>query len=119
MEIKVKLLKSTVEKSTKIIPHHLTTESITFTVGTYGSGYLNRHRDHFLGLHYEKHNRKVISTKKVKKIFEGKEVKTTVRRYKAAYWKVTYYKIPIEVLKAANIKFIQYSRNFYFGPKTK
>ena len=117
MEIRVKLLKSTAVKPTKVSPHHLTSEPHTFTVCGNGTGYLNRKGDHFIGLHYEKHNRKVISTKKVKKTFEGKEVKTTVRKYAPAYWKVTYYKIPVEVLKAAGVKFKQGPRSFKFVKK--
>lgn len=117
MEIKVKLFKSTVEKSTKVVPHHLTSESITFTIGTYGTGYLNRKGDAFMGLHYEKHNRKVISSKKVTKFHNGQNVMTTKRIYKNAYWKVTYYKIPVEVLKAAGIKFKQGPRSFIFTKK--
>lgn len=112
MEIRIKILKSTVEKSTKVSPHSLTAESFTYTVCGNGSGYLNRKGDHFMGLHYEKHNRKVISSKKVKKIFNGKEVKTTAYKYAPSYWKITYYKIPTEVLKLSGLKFKQGSRTF-------
>lgn len=112
MEIRVKINKSIVQKSHKVSAHHLTAESVTYTITNQGSGYLNRTGEYFMGLHYEKHNRKVISSKKVTKEFDGKMVKTTKRKYAPAYWKVTYYKIPVVVLKLAGLKFVQENRTF-------
>ena len=112
MEIRVKINKSTVQKSHKVSPHSLTSDSMTFTISNHGTGYLNRTGEYFMGLHYEKHNRKVKSSNRVTKIHNGQNVMTPIRKYEAGYWKVTYYKIPVEVLKIAGLKFKQNARNF-------
>ena len=85
---------------------------MVYTFLTNGIGYLDLNDKYFMGLHYEKHNLKVITSKRVKKIHDGRNVMTTKRTYEPAYWKITYYKIPVDVLKLAGLKFEQGNRTF-------
>lgn len=68
------------------------------------------------GFVWHKVRRKVKTSKKVKKIFNGVEVKTTKRTYEPAKWVVQYYKIPLAVLKFMNVKLKQGTRSFKLVP---
>ena len=63
--------------------------------------------------HYEKHNKKVVSRKRIKSK-NGKYPTKTVSKIEPAYWKITVTIIPHEVLKLMNKKVKQNLRNWEF-----
>lgn len=97
--------------------HHQVTRNITsYTYKATGNGYVNQSGD-FIGFVFEKHNRKVKKFKKIVKEHNGVKVKTTVRTYEPAYWKVSVYIIPTTLLRAIGMEFKQKNRHFTITPK--
>jgi hypothetical protein len=107
MKLKINIKPQTTEKRHKPRPNDLI---YGFSWGQHGSEFA-------YGFVYHKVRRKVKTSKKVKKMFNGVEVKTTKRTYEPAKWVVSYYKIPLAVLKFMNVKLEQGTRSFKLVPK--
>ena len=117
MNIRIKINKNQVTKPGKVSPTTLIRDVVIYSVGTYGSGYKAWKGETFVACSWNKVNKKVKSSKKVKKIWNGKEVTTTKRTYEPAKWICNYYLIPIELLKIANMNMVQCSRTFKLIPR--
>ena len=65
-----------------------------------------------LGFHYQKINRKVETSKRVKKEWNGQTVWTTKRTYEPKKWIVSYYKIPLSLLTFTNLSLKQKTNHF-------
>lgn len=86
-----------------VISHGSTSNGVSW-------GYYDK--DFAYGLNFQKVRRKVKSTKRVKKVWDGKEVWTNKRTYESGKWIVSYYKIPLTILKFMNCQLKQKSRFF-------
>lgn len=115
MIIKVKFPARKVLKSYKPNPSNLLTVPVSYSYSSkLGNGYCFEigFEEYVLAINWEKHNRKVKSKKKVKKMWNGVQVTTTVRTYEPAYWVAYYYKIPVSFLVATGLKVEQGNKNF-------
>ena len=65
-----------------------------------------------VGFHYQKINRKVLSSKRVKKQWNGQTVLTTKRTYEPKKWIVSYYKIPMAILAFMGLSLKQKTNHF-------
>ncbi len=115
MIIKVKFPAQKVVKSYKANANDLLTVYVSYSYSSkLGNGYRFKSgsEEYVLAINWEKHNRKVKSKKKVKKMWNGVQVTTTVRKYEPAYWVSYYYKIPVSFLVATGLKVEQGNKNF-------
>ncbi len=107
MKITIKLQKVTRRFASKPNPFDIF-RNLHFGSNNGNWGYWNDNNQ-MIGFHFEKHRKKVVGYKTVK----GKKV----RKVEPAHWMATYYIVPVEVLKAANLKITQKSRHFKFENK--
>jgi hypothetical protein len=91
--------------------------SLGFTTKGVNWGYYDN--EYAYGFVFQKVRRKMKTTKRVKKVWEGKEVWTNKRTYEPAKWVVSYYKIPLAVLKVMNLTITQKNRHFTIIKKSK
>lgn len=117
MNIQVKFSATKVEKPYKANVHSLLTIPVTYSYSSkFGNGYFYNApvhgEEYILAINWQKVNRKVKSSKKVKKIWNGVEVTTTKRTYHPAKWVMYYYKIPVSFLFDAKLKVKQGNRTF-------
>lgn len=113
MIIKIKPVRSFHKRSTKPESGHHILSGLSYGSGNQISwGYWDTKTQNAVAFHYEKVKRKVKTSKRVRKEYNGKTVWTTKRTYESGYWIVSYYVIPIAVLKAANLKLWQKTRHF-------
>ena len=110
MEITFKFRGAKTVKRSKIKPGNLFSNISYGYTNAVSRGYWIK--DYVIAMHYEKRRKKLVSTKRIKKEFNGQTVWTNKRQYEPAKWIITYYKIPYEILRLANLKVVQKERHF-------
>jgi len=111
MNINIKIKRVTYPKSFKPDPNTMI-RNLRFGSGEGRQwGYADE-AGNVIGFHFEKHNRKVIATKKITKFHNGQNVMTTRYKYEPAKWIVSYYKIPVALLLVAGLRLKQGTRSF-------
>lgn len=114
MKLNIKITPTVSKNTTKKLP---TGYSIGSSTNGVKWGYFNDR--YAIGFVYHKVNPKLKSQKKVKKVWNGKEVTTTVRKYEPGYWVISQYQIPLDLLKLMNLELNQKSRHFILTTKQK
>ena len=113
MNLKIKIKPVAFTRQYKIREQSMFSSSIH--MGSSSNGVSWGHWDdngNAIGFHYQKINRKVKTSKKVKKVWNGVEVTTTRRTYEPKKWIVSYYKIPITVLTFMGLSLKQKTNHF-------
>ncbi len=117
MKLKINIKPQTTEKRHKPVPNDLFwSKHLSFGSTSNGVSWGYYDSEFAYGFVYHKVRRKVKTSKKVKKMFNGVEVKTTKRTYEPAKWIVQYYKIPLAVLKFMKLELKQGTRSFKLVP---
>lgn len=113
MNLKIKITPYSMVKSNKPSVHDLFRSSLHYGSSSNGVkwGYWDDYGN-ALGFHYQKINRKVLTSKKVKKVWNGVEVTTTRRTYEPKKWVVSYYKIPMSLLTFMGLSLKQKTNHF-------
>jgi hypothetical protein len=113
MNLKIKITPYSMVKSNKPSAHDLFRSSIHFGSSSNGVqwGYWDDYGN-VIGFHYQKINRKVKTSKRVKKEWNGQTVWTNKRTYEPKKWVVSYYKIPMTVLIFMGLSLKQKTNHF-------
>lgn len=111
MKLKINFKPNTIVKSHKPKVQDLYMKNLSFgSSSNVCWGYYDN--EFAYGFVWHKVRRKVKTSKRVKKIHNGIEVKTTKRTYEPAKWVCQYYKIPLSILKFMKLELKQGSRSF-------
>jgi len=119
MKLTLNIKPSTTTKNHKPYPGNLFRNHISHGMTTQGVNWGYYDNEYAYGFVFQKVRRKMKTTKRVKKVWEGKEVWTNKRTYEPAKWVVSYYKIPLAVLKVMNLTITQKNRHFTIIKKSK
>jgi hypothetical protein len=118
MKLKINIKPQTTEKRHKPVPNDLFwSKHLSFGSTSNGVSWGYYDAEFAYAFVWHKVRPKMKSSKKIKKVWNDKEVTTTKRTYEPGKWIVQYYKIPREVLKFMNLELQQGVRSFKLVPK--
>jgi len=114
MNLKIKIVPRQITRNSKsnLNPHTLLGN---IHYGSSSNGVSWGHWDdngNAIGFHYQKINRKVKTSKRVKKEWNGQTVWTNKRTYEPKKWVASYYKIPMSLLTFMGLSLNQKTNHF-------